>query len=424
MSHFEKHGAFWLALFLAVAWACTVAHAWSPRWYWPDADGYMLHVAQGRWVAHPPGYALFVILGRGMHLAGLSPYVSVQAASLVLTIAGLVVLFHLVRRFVAPARAVLLTAAAGFSWIVLLNAQTGTSHAADLFSVSLLLWAAVRLPGNAGGSAWRRDAAFGLALVLCAGFRLTTLVMMLPLCMAVAVFNARRASFRVCSVAAGAAAGAVQAWVIGQSGGLESYSAYSAAMHAGNSQASLILSGVTPATMMNAARALLWFCLGCLAFAPLIFAARERLFAKASLPALIYGLMAVLGPLAGVAAYLCTHPGYLVATVPGCALCAAVVLAGHPESVRLTRAAILAVVAGVLAFLFMRPFERPLTKWQAVANGILLQYAAPSSRAAVFKTTARWLEEAGFGNVLPAGRIRDLREEDAWRRRVEDLESQ
>lgn len=422
MNHFKKHKAFWLALLLAGAWACAVAYAWSPRWYWPDADGYMLHVAEGRWVAHPPGYAFFVILGRGMHLVGLSPYVSVQAASLLLTMAGLVVLFFLVRRFVTPVRAVLLTAVAGFSWIVLLNAQTGTSHAADLFSVSLLLWAAVRLPGNAGGSAWRKDAVFGLALVLCAGFRLTTLVMMLPLCIAVAVFNMRRASFWVCSVAAGVAAGAVQAWVIGQSGGFESYSAYSAAMHAGNSQASLILNGVTPSTTMNAARALLWFCLGCLAFAPLVFSARERLFTKASLPALIYGFMAVLGPLAGVVAYLCTHPGYLVATVPGCVLCAAV--ADNPKSARLPKATIFAIVTGVLAFLFMRPFEQPLTKWQAVANGILLQYAAPSSRAAVFKTTARWLEDAGFGNVLPVGRIRDLREEDAWRRHVEDLESQ
>ena len=87
---------------LAVLWGSLVAYLWSPKHYWPDADGYLLHVAEGRWVAHPPGYALFVILGRLLHASGFAPYLSVQLASLSLTVAGLFVLYRLMRQVSDP----------------------------------------------------------------------------------------------------------------------------------------------------------------------------------------------------------------------------------------------------------------------------------------------------------------------------------
>ena len=122
-----------------VLWGVLVLYIWSPRHYWPDADGYLLHVAEGRWVAHPPGYALFVIMGRLFHVLGPPSYVSVQLVSLSLTVAGLFVLYRLMSQVLDSFLAQALTVAAAFSWVILLNVQTGTSHASDLFTVSLRL---------------------------------------------------------------------------------------------------------------------------------------------------------------------------------------------------------------------------------------------------------------------------------------------
>jgi hypothetical protein len=66
-------------------------------------------------------------------------------------------------------------------------------------------------------------------------------------------------------------------------------------------------------------------------------------------------------------------------------------------------------------FLFMKPFMPPATKWQAVANGILLQYSAACARAASFNTTARWLRLAGLESEIPDHRVIDLQQEDEWR---------
>ena len=138
----------WSALLFTILWCAVVAYLWSPKHYWPDADGYLLHVAEGRWVAHPPGYALFVMSGRLFHALGFPPYLAVQLTSLSLTVAGLSVLYRLMREILSPLYAQVLTIAAAFSWLTLLNVQTGTSHASDLFTVSLLLLGAVKLPGS------------------------------------------------------------------------------------------------------------------------------------------------------------------------------------------------------------------------------------------------------------------------------------
>ncbi|MFM8808289.1 MAG: protein O-mannosyl-transferase family, partial [Chthoniobacterales bacterium] len=220
----------WVLPATALLWLVVVWHIWSPEHYWPDADGYLLHVAEGRWVAHPPGYALFLVIGRCFHALGLSPYLAVQFASLSLTASGLGVLYLLVRQLLDPLLAQAIAAAAAFSWIVLLNVQTGTSHASDLFTVSLLLLAALRLPSTAHKS-WVRDLSFAAALFICAGFRLTTLLLMLPLCLLVALHNYRRPSFWISCLAGIIAIGLWQFWVISESGGYAAYSAAAAAMN-------------------------------------------------------------------------------------------------------------------------------------------------------------------------------------------------
>jgi hypothetical protein len=73
-------------------------------------------------------------------------------------------------------------------------------------------------------------------------------------------------------------------------------------------------------------------------------------------------------------------------------------------------------------FLFMSPINPPTSKWQAVADGVLLQYSAGCSRQAVFNTTARWLRLGGLESEIPAHRMIDLREEDIWRDHFETVQ--
>jgi hypothetical protein len=404
---------------IGILWCVLVSYLWSAHHYWPDADGYLLHVAEGRWVAHPPGYPLFIIMGRLFHAVGLQPYLAVQFASLSLTVAGLGVLYLLMRQLIDQILAQALTAAAAFSWIVLLNVQTGTSHASDLFTVSLLLLAAVRLPSGAH-KAWGHDMFFAAALFLCAGFRLTTLLLMLPLCTLVVLMNRRRASFWICCLIGVAAIGLWQSWVIRESGGYEVYSFDAAAMNADNKPSSILLSGLTQTTALNLVRALLWSGVGTLPFLVVAAGSRQWPIPSGSYHALLYGLAASLGPLLGMALYLCTHPGYVVSVIPGAALTAAILASAQWSSFP-WRTFGVSVVGVVGLFFLMSPFMPPATKWQAVANGILLQYSAVCTRTGTFSTTARWLRLAGLESEIPSHRVIDLQQEDKWREYFEGV---
>ena len=409
----------WLFPLSAILWCVLVAYLWSPKHYWPDADGYLLHVAEGRWVAHPPGYALFVMLGRSFHALGFSPYLAVQLASLSLTVAGLFVLYRLMRQVIDPFRAQVLTVAAAFSWLTLLNVQTGTSHASDLFTVSLLLLAALKLP-ELRVNAWGPDLFFAASLFLCAGFRLATFLMMGPLCLLVAWNNRGRVSFWMSCLLAAIAITLWQSWVIWQSGGYATYSAYAESMNAGNAPSSLLLSGLTQTTMLNIFRALLWATLGLLPFLVVILFRWRPPWPAGAGQALFYGLTASLVPLAAVTLYLCTHPGYLLCVVSGAALVAAALVSGDMK-VFPWKSATAATVGLVIVFLSAAPQVPPSGKWQAVANGVLLQYSALCAREAVFNTTARWLHLAGLAGEIPAHRAIDLETEDAWRERFEEI---
>ena len=371
-------------------------------------------------MAHPPGYALFVIMGRLFHVLGPPSYVSVQLVSLSLTVAGLFVLYRLMSQVLDSFLAQALTVAAAFSWVILLNVQTGTSHASDLFTVSLLLLAAVKLP-RSGVNAWGPDLFFALALFLCAGFRLTTFLMMGPLCLLVAWNNRARASFWVSSVGSVLAVALWQAWVISQSGGYAAYSAYAESMNAGNAYSSLLLSGLTQATTLNIIRALFWSALGLLPFLVVITPGLRRPYPTHASNALLFGLASSLVPLAGGALYLCTHPGYLVSVVPGAALVAAVLASGDKQ-VFPWKSFTAASAGMVMVFLLVAPLAPAAGKWQAVANGVFLQYSAHGARGAIFNTTARWLRLSGLSDEIPTHRAMDLEAEDAWRERFEKVE--
>jgi hypothetical protein len=391
---------------LAAFWLLIVSLSWSSVPYWPDAAGYTSHVAGNRWVAHPPGYPFFVWLGHGMHAAGLGAYAANQCASVFLTMAGVATAYLLARRYCGSGRALLLAGGLGFSWLTLTIVQTGTSHAADLFTVSFLLLAAIRLDGGRPG--WGRAAVFGVAMVVCAGFRFTTLLMMGPLLLCVAWENRRWARFWVACVGAGLTVVLLQCWVIGESGGYAEYSAYSGAMHEANAFSSIVLKGITPASLVNVFRAGLWTVLGALVFLCIV-GLKARPVEGSERTAVIYGAAASLGCFGVAAFYLCTHPGYLAAALPGLILVAAVMWGRQPGFVGVP--AICAAVLGPVMFMVIRPYSEPQQRTRAIANGLLLQYGMTGARHGIFKTTSGWLREAGFERDIPANRLEDLRSE-------------
>jgi hypothetical protein len=301
----------------------------------------------------------------------------------------------------------------------LLNVQTGTSHASDLFTVSLLLLAAVKLPRSAS-SAWGSDLFFALALFFCAAFRLTTLLLMLPLCLLVALHNRQRTSFWIGCLGAFIAIGLWQSWVIAESGGYAAYSEAAAAMNADNRPSSLLLSGLTQTTALNIIRALLWAGVGTFPLLVVAAASWRWPIPTSARRAFFYGLAASLGPMLGVTLYLCTHPGYVLSVIPGAALVAAS-LASASRSSFPWRAFAASAVGVLCVFLFMKPFVLPATKRQAVANGILLQYSADCVRTATFNTTARWLRLAGLESEIPGHRAIDLQQEDDWREHFNEV---
>lgn len=140
-----------------------------------------------------------------------------------------------------------------------------------------------------------------------------------------------------------------------------------------------------------------------------------------SQPALLYGWSAWLLPWLGVALYLCTHPGFAVTPVPGAALTAAALLAGVSARFPWKSFAV-AIVVPLALILTVSPIMPPARKWQAVANGLLLQYSANCSRQAAFNTTARWLRLGGLDAEIPVHRVRDLQVVDEWREHFKTID--
>ena len=402
----------------AALWIFVIAGTWSFTPFWPDAGGYTSHVAEGRWVAHPPGYLFFVALGRGFHALGLPAYSAVQAAGLILTAAAAPVLYLVFRRACRPSDAVWLIAAFAFSSNVLILSRTGTSHAADYLTVGLLLLTATS-EGFRAGRFWP-CAAFAGALVACAGFRFTTAIMMAPLAALVLLRNWRNLWLWISLAIAGLAVIALQTAVIRLSGGWIPYSEFSRAMHLGNAPSSPVLSGINGPTLLNMARTLGWWGMNTIVLLIIPFLALRKWKSSQPTPAhgltrnqselLLYGGISAAGCLGMSALYLCTHPGYVSAALPGTfAMLAA--LAPHAKCVR--PAAVLSIVLSLAFFLLARPFARPSTPAEAAANGLLLQYSGNAIKHSMYRTTSGWLRTSGFNHIVPEYRQKELSAEEA-----------
>lgn len=381
-----------LALFAGI-----VALTWNPHPYWMDADEYALFLGLGRWAVHPPGYLLFMVLGRLLFALGLaSPYGTLQILTLALTAAGMLLLYRLLRLVVRPLQASILVFTFALSWVPLLINHTGTSSTSDFFTVPLLLLSVVRFVERPA-----RCAAIGLALAMiaCGGFRLTTLLMMTPL-LALVLWRSRRfASAWVAFAASALAIVLLQLLTIVSWGSWDLY--WSMVWKENFVNRTYIESGFAARALFNLGRSALWFGLATLG---LWFALPRLKSAKPWPPSqrmlTQYGSLATAGPLAVCALYLCEHPGYLAPALPGFYLCVAVAWERSAGRLGFGKWPALAVGASLLLFLGLHYHRHPATPAQAIANGLLLQYSADAARDAHFRSTVEWL---GVANELGPG---------------------
>jgi hypothetical protein len=261
-----------------------------------------------------------------------------------------------------------------------------------LLTAPLLLWAAVRLTAQPTRSA---AAVLALAMVLCGGFRLTTLIMMGPLLVAVLWVNRRNPCVWVACAVSGVVIGLLQLLVIHVSGGWASYSFLVEKTGAINRPYSVIYAGFSRLALFNLGRSLLWFVLATtgLWFAPLHLRSPQPWNSRQRV-ILVYGALATAGPVAGCALYLCEHPGYIAPALAGFYLCVAVAWDRVDGRLHFAKWPIAAIVASLLVFFGMHYYRAPATRGQAVANGLLLQYSADGARHACYVTTSGWLREA------------------------------
>jgi hypothetical protein len=387
----------------AAMWLFLSLTGWGERPYWPDADGYTMHVAEGRWVAHPPGYMFFVVLGRLVSSFGLPAFLSVQIASFLLALASIPVMALLLRNRSAPQIHWLLVAAFAFGWILMLILRTGTSHSADLLTVALLLLAALNPALNE--KKITPYALLALAIAATAGFRLNSAIMQAPMLVAILLLDWKNWRLWSAFVFAGLLIASIQITVIFLSGGWEPFFSYTSSMSAGNSEASILLAGIKPNTLLNSLRALLWFSLSA---GPLLLYLRWLHPNQIIDRAFLLGLLSFGGVLFLNTFYLSTHPGLLAGALPGFFLCVARLSTLDPSPAKRIWIPIGSIALSLSLFLFLKPIEKIESPAQAIANGILLQYGRPSASASIFHITAEWLVISGFSHLVAPDRIREL----------------
>ncbi|HEX7597269.1 MAG TPA: hypothetical protein VF518_03580, partial [Polyangia bacterium] len=331
--------------------AGVVALSWNGTPYWMDAEEYALSVAEGRWVVHPPGHIFFVAVGRLLYASGFaSSYTALQVLTLAFTLGGMLLLYRLLREVVAPLQSSLLVFAFALSWVPLLINHTGTSATSDFFTTPLLLWSAVRLTARTTRSA---AGMLALAIIICGGFRLTTLIMMGPLLLAVLWVNRRNPTVWVACAVSGLMLGLLQILVIRASGGWHLYSFMVWKQNFFRTY-NLIDDFPQPA-LFNLTRSLLWFGLATLGlpFALLRLRSAQPWGSKQHL-ILVYGALATAGPVAVCTLYLCEHPGYFAPALAGFYLCVAVAWNRADGRRDFAKWPIAAIVASLLLFFSVR----------------------------------------------------------------------
>jgi len=399
-------GRLWIAaLVLLVAFAFPLP--WPETTFMPDTLGYADAVEAGRWVAHAPGYPFFVGLGRLFNLALKEPVASVQWSSFVLYLGSIVLMSGVFWPMLGRGRALLLAGSYAVAWIPLYFSRSGTNHAADLFTVALMIF-------GLGCARFGQQNSRGLwiycgAMVLCAGFRLPSFLMLAPLFVVVLfIYHRRWLVWAGYGLAALAVIG-VQAFAIACFGGWESFRLTSAQLADGTDKTSILLSGLTPAAGTNFARAFLWYGMTGGIFGPvLLVALRAKRRAFLSDRRVWMACAAIFGPLGVNALYLSTHPGYLAVAVPGTFWLVALAWEHLQGAKWLAWVVVAAAVMSGGFFLGFRIFDPPRSPAQAVLNGFVLQYSRDGIDRQVWRPAAEWLLISGDETLIPGSRRKSL----------------
>ena len=177
---------------------------------------------------HPPGYLLYVGLGRLLNARLGDPTLTYVALAMLFSAGTTFVLYALARRLYDRATAVVAAALLAVSPLFWFYGSVGLTYAAEAFAATIVAWFAY---ATLGGSV--RHLCWGaVALGLAAGMRQSVLLLLLPLWGGAALWGIR--SRRRLVIAAGLLVASVLAWLVPMiwlGGGLTAYLTASAQLY-------------------------------------------------------------------------------------------------------------------------------------------------------------------------------------------------
>ncbi len=402
--HNKSFGLLSLLILFAAAVLFAFPLPWPNTKFFVDTIVYADAVEAGRWVAHSPGYPLFVALGNLLNKFTGNSILAVQSASFSLYLAALLTVGIGLFRQLDSSRAIILLAACGLSFIPLFFSRIGTNHCADLFAAALLLLA-IDIYRAADSKKTFGLILFCLAMLLSAGFRLPTFIMLAPVFTAFLLLNFHKKVIIAFALTACAVI-SLQLFTISQYGGWDEYRRLSAAASDVARQSSVLLSGITNQTIANMVRSLFWFVLATnfLLIPALLVLWNQRKKMLRGQVELIFPMLTILGPFLVNFFYLSTHPGYLAVTIPGM-----IWLVAHAmKAIKLPWLAIfstlLSCAFSLAIFYGGQLIKKPESTPQAIANSLLLQYNRNSIEVGIWRPAAEWVTIAGNESLIPEER--------------------
>jgi Dolichyl-phosphate-mannose-protein mannosyltransferase len=207
----ERHADAWLAGGLA---ALTLLSRWPYRarmlYNW-DAVQFALALREfdvAKHQPHPPGYLLYVALGRLLNIPLADPNLAYVGLAMLFSAATTVTVYCLARELYERATAASAAALLAVSPLFWFYGSVGLTYAGEAFSASLVAaFAYGALRGNARYLYWG-----AVALGLAGGIRPSVLVLLLPLCVGCAIAGIRGA--RRLALAAALMLGTVFLWFL------------------------------------------------------------------------------------------------------------------------------------------------------------------------------------------------------------------
>ena len=221
--HLERHADAWLAGGLA---ALTLLSRWPYRarmlYNW-DAVQFALALREfdvAKHQPHPPGYLLYVALGRLLNIPLADPNLAYVGLAMLFSAATTVTVYWLARALYERATAVSAAALLAVSPLFWFYGSVGLTYAGEAFGASLVAaFAYGALRGDARYLYWG-----AVALGLAGGIRPSVLVLLFPLCLGCALVGIRGA--RRLALAAALMLGAVLLWLlplVWLTGGFDAY---------------------------------------------------------------------------------------------------------------------------------------------------------------------------------------------------------